>query len=402
MNILLLTNLYPHNDDANPDITKVCAYFAREWVKQGHKVVTIVNSSAFPKVYYTVGKYAKKFISGHYGISTAPNSMWSNFFEFEDLGVKVINMPMVKFVPRGKFFKSTFENQVKRIIDILNNNDFVPDVITGHWANPQIRLVADLAKHYNVKSALVLHSDHSKELCERYKVNDYMDKIDRFGFRSKTAAEKSKNYLDFKSEPFVCYSGVPEHFLSYCIDINNKCFDSSKIKIITASRLITCKHIDSVISAVNNVLKGIDFEYIIAGDGPLMESLQKQAADSCVCDKITFLGQIDRNELQKKMSESTVYVMISQETFGLVYIEAMLQGCIVVASRYGGIDGVIVDGENGFLCEEGNSSELGEILKRIINLSPQEKKRIAVNAIETAKKFSEPETARRYLEDILR
>lgn len=400
MNILLLTNLYPHENDANPDITKVCAYFAREWVRQGHNVVAIVNSSAFPKAYYSVGKYAKKFISGHYGISSAPNSMWSEYFEFDDFGVKVINMPMVKFIPRGKFFNKTFDNQVERIIAKLENFEFVPDVITGHWANPQIRLIADLSEHYHVKSALVLHSDHSKELCERYNVNAYMDRIDRFGFRSKTAAEKAKGHLDFKTEPFVCYSGVPEHFLSYCIDIDDKDFGSDKITMITASRLITCKHIDSVIEAADNVLRKADFEYVIAGDGPLMESLCEQAKNSNISDKVHFLGQIDRDELQKKMAESLVYVMISQETFGLVYIEAMLQGCIVIASRYGGIDGVIIDGENGFLCEEGNAQELGEILQKIISLSPEEKKRIAANAIETAKQFSESETAKRYLEDI--
>ena len=42
--------------------------------------------------------------------------------------------------------------------------------------------------------------------------------------------------------------------------------------------------------------------------------------------------------------------MISKnEAFGLVYLEAMLAGCIV-ASR-NGIDGIIIDGYNGFLCD---------------------------------------------------
>lgn len=400
MNILLLTNLYPNEKDTNPDITKVCAFFAREWVKQGHRVTVIVNSSAFPKPYYVAGNIAKKLVKKHYSLSEVPNSMWSEPFEYDDFGVKVINMPMMKYIPKGHFFESTFKKQIKKIIDRLEDTGFVPDVITGHWANPQIRLVADLAKHYGVKSAIVLHADHTEKLCARYEVNSYMDKIDNFGFRSKSAAEKAANYLDFKKEPFVCYSGIPECFLSDCINAEDKNFDSDKITMITASRLLDWKNIDSVIEAADKVLKDVDFSYDIVGDGPMMESLKEQAENSRVADKIFFSGIISRDEVQKKMAASEVYVMISRETFGLVYLESMLQGCIVIAARFGGIDGIVVDGENGFLCEEGNADELAEIFKKIIRLSPEEKKKISKNAIETAKKYTDSKVAEMYLESI--
>ena len=400
MNILVLTNVYPHKDDKNIDITKVVAYFAREWVSQGHNVVTVVNSTGFPKIYYSVGKVVENFVTSHYRISESPNAMWSNEFEFDDFGVKVYNMPMLKFIPKGKFFESTFKNQLVKIKKKLSEIGFVPDVITGHWANPQMRLVAELAEYYKAKSALVLHSDHKKELCERYGVNDYMNRIDHFGFRSKSALERAKNYLKFENEPFICSSGFPKHFLDFCIDIEKKDFSSDKIRLFTASRLVDCKNINSVISAADAALKNVDFEYVVAGDGPLMQPLKNQAEECGLSEKICFLGQIDRDEVQKIMAKSNVYVMISRETFGLVYIEAMLQGCIVIASRDCGIDGIVVDGENGFLCEEGNAEELADIFKKIITMSPDEKKRLAVNAVKTAKQYSEPDVARRYLENI--
>ncbi len=400
MNVLLLTNLYPHEKDTNPDITKVCAFFAREWVKQGHNVVVIVNSSAFPKLYYAIGNAAQKLVKKHYSLSEIPNFMWSECFEYDDFGVKVINMPMLKYIPKGRFFESTFKKQVKKITDKLEKIGFAPDVITGHWANPQIRLVADLANHYGVKSAIVLHADHTEELCERYKVNSYIDKIDNFGFRSKSAAEKAANYLDFKKEPFVCYSGIPEHFVSNSINVEEKAFDEERLSIITASRLLDWKNIDSVIEAASIALKEVDFSYDIVGDGPMMESLKEQVKLSGMADRIHFSGKVSRGEVQQKMASSEVYAMISHETFGLVYLEAMLQGCIVVASRFGGIDGIVVDGENGFLCKEGSADELAEVFERIIRLSPEEKKRIAYNAIETAKKFTDSRVAKMYLESI--
>lgn len=400
MNILLLTNMYPNEKDNNPDITKVCAYFAREWVKQGHNVVVIVNSSAFPKVYYLAGKYAKKFVQGHYGITSSPNSMWSKAFEFDDAGVKVFNMPMIKFIPKGHFGEKTFRKQVENIINKLAETGFIPDVITGHWANPQVRLVADLAEHYKVKSALVLHTDHSKELCERYKVNNYMGKIDRFGFRSKSALERASGYLNFVNEPFVCYSGIPEQFISNSIDVENKKTPSDKISLITVSRLLDWKYIDSVIYAASTALKDVGFCYDIVGEGPMRELLEQQVNDAGITDKVHFCGRISRDEVQNKMAENEIFVMISKETFGLVYLEAMLQGCIVIAGRFSGIDGIVVDGENGFLCEVGNAEELAEIFKKILRLSPEEKKRISRNAVKTAKMFTDSKVAKMYLESI--
>ena len=113
------------------------------------------------------------------------------------------------------------------------------------------------------------------------------------------------------------------------------------------------------------------------------------------------LGRINRDELQNRMHASQVFVLISKhETFGLVYLEAMLQGCIVIASKFGGVDGIIRDGKNGFLCEEGNEQELIEIFNRIKGLSKREKQKLSQNAVTTAKHFSEYDVAKRYLKNI--
>ena len=51
------------------------------------------------------------------------------------------------------------------------------------------------------------------------------------------------------------------------------------------------------------------------------------------------------------MKNAQIFTLISDnETFGMVYIEAMLQGCLVIASKGGGFDGIIQDGINGFIC----------------------------------------------------
>ena len=75
----------------------------------------------------------------------------------------------------------------------------------------------------------------------------------------------------------------------------------------------------------------------------------------------------------------------------------MLQGCIVIASKFGGVDGIIKDGENGFLCEEGDEEKLIRVFNRIKSMTIEEKRTISRNAVETAKIFTEKTVAERYL-----
>ena len=101
--------------------------------------------------------------------------------------------------------------------------------------------------------------------------------------------------------------------------------------------------------------------------------------------------------------QSDIFIMISKnETFGLVYLEAMATGCIPIASRDEGFDGIIRDGENGFLCEAGNVEELAKIIDKINLMSSNELQKISQKAIETAKRFTDKEVARRYIEDVIK
>ena len=85
----------------------------------------------------------------------------------------------------------------------------------------------------------------------------------------------------------------------------------------------------------------------------------------------------------------------------MVYIEAMRQGCLTIASKGQGFDGIIQDGVNGFICEAGNEDMLSSIYKRIIAMSEDERNCIGQAAIDTAIHYSEREVAERYLNDIL-
>ena len=75
------------------------------------------------------------------------------------------------------------------------------------------------------------------------------------------------------------------------------------------------------------------------------------------------LNVIVNDEVIKNMRESDIFILPSvNETFGMVYLEAMASGCITVCTKNDGIAGIIKDGENGFLTEPEN---INETLKKI-------------------------------------
>ena len=223
------------------------------------------------------------------------------------------------------------------------------------------------------------------------------------GTRSVIEAKKTHELLNLDKVPFVCYSGVPDDFIRNADEKYNK-NDGGKTKILYVGGLVANKHITSIIQAISMLEKEyrshISLE--IVGSGPQGEELKELASTLLQDMEVLFTGRLPRNEVTIEMKNSNIFVMISEgETFGMVYLEAMLQGCIVIASKDGGFDGIIETGKNGFLCPPGDADSLAIILDEIIKMDETEKKRIGQEAINTAMNFSESEVAKKYLEDIL-
>jgi len=403
MNILVLTSIYPQEDDEkDAGVTPVVKYFATEWAKAGHEVLVIHNASMYPRLLYLLPNSWLKKINAWLGI-VIPNKEQRKKLKSISNGVRCYRIPMLKFIPKNKYTDLQIKKQFNKIINVLKDERFSPDIILGHWENPQIQLLSMLKRKFNVRTAIVLHALVYINQ-RRYKkwAQKYMKEIDVIGARSKAIANQAKELLSLEKEPFICYSGIPDKY-----------FDNEKYKIINlkdklensylfVGRLIKRKNVDVCISALKKVYKKEKFLFNIVGEGAEREYLEtivkKYKLEKCV----KFLGYKQREEVLDVMNQTQVFIMISNnETFGLVYIEAMSRGCLVIASKNGGMDGIIKHGYNGFLCEQGNESELEEILNAINELSLEEKLTISKNAIKTAYSFKDSEVAKKYLGHVI-
>ena len=177
------------------------------------------------------------------------------------------------------------------------------------------------------------------------------------------------------------YRGDRAKYLPNCIDTRNKkfVFKNSKKKITVGAmgRLVDKKGFESLINVFKR-LEGIQLH--IAGDGPQMKYLEKQAHG---CNNIKLLGWIkNKDEFFKKID---IFFCSSYiEPFGLVILEAMLNGVPVISTKCKGPMDIIEHMKNGILVNIGDKQEMEKAI-RLLEKDKLLRKKISKNAFDTLK-----------------
>jgi glycosyltransferase involved in cell wall biosynthesis len=167
-------------------------------------------------------------------------------------------------------------------------------------------------------------------------------------------------------------------------------------------RLTEQKGISYLLRAMPQVLKALpDVTLVIAGKGPLQDSLRQEASSLGIDRHVIFAGpRLDIPELLKLFD---LYVLPSLwEGLPMVLLEAMAAGCPVLATGVGGVPTVIRHGESGSLVEPKNPQALSKEIVRLLSDS-QLRKRYAENGLKTFReKFSAEVMTRQYEQLYLR
>ena len=139
------------------------------------------------------------------------------------------------------------------------------------------------------------------------------------------------------------------------------------------SRLEKIKGMDLVVPAFAEVLKQHpDTRLIVVGDGSQRSTMEQQAKDLGCAEHITWAGRQPQEELNNWYSQMNIVLMPSRsEGFGLTAIEAMSNGCVMVASNVGGLPEVVRDGVCGLLH---NSEDITDMANKIVSLISNEDK----------------------------
>ena len=114
-------------------------------------------------------------------------------------------------------------------------------------------------------------------------------------------------------------------------------FLPEKLTILTIGRMVPQKGIDLLIKAINLLDESFQGEFRIGGDGEYLDEYRRLAKKLKVDHRITWLGELSREQVRDEMQRCSFYVLPSRhETFGNVILEAMACGKPVLATTCGG------------------------------------------------------------------
>lgn len=393
-NVLMLTSIYPALDSKLMNTTSVCHYFAKEWVKQGYNVLVIFNYPIYGKVLHGVARLFEKKIANKYAtyVSTVRYDK-DSFYELD--GVQIARFPLYKMIPKIRYSYKEITKQTNKIVTYLEKESFQPDYIVGHFHTPSLELITNLKQKYdNAVSCVVTHGE-ADNLISFYgeKAHEMVNNIDIWGYRSRNIKEKFEKLYGQQTNSFICYSGIPKEFIPQRIEFRNQVRH-----FIYVGSLIHRKYPSVIIPALLKSFPDKNFKLTLIGEGTEKKKLIKQIEDYKLHEHVNVLGHIPRRKVSNYLETADCFIMVSEkESFGLVYLEAMAKGCVTIASRDEGMDGVIKEGENGFLCEAGNINQLAKLISKINQLSDKEIEIISENALKTAKEMTDKQVAEQYI-----
>lgn len=344
MKILVITDLYPilENEKFTPRTIK---YFVDEWKKNGNEIKIIkpnflLNLFLRKKPFYKSGIYE--------------NIENINYF-------------------------SPFLGDIKKKI----KHNFIPDITVAHMPSGLIfanKLGQPFIAAVHVSDLEVLtnpiYSIYFKREIEKAYKN-----ASKIAARSEILKKKFLElYPQYETKTFVAYSGIDSKYI-----IKREWNPQKRPIILTCANLIKRKNIDKLILACEN----LDIELKIIGTGKEFNKLKS------ISPKPQFLGFLPNNQVIEEMRKADIFVLPSQnETFGMVYLEAMASGCVTVGLKNDGIDGIIKDGENGYLLE------LNDIENQLKTIIQNDNSQILENSYNTILNYTRENAAKNYLDNI--
>jgi glycosyltransferase involved in cell wall biosynthesis len=167
--------------------------------------------------------------------------------------------------------------------------------------------------------------------------------------------------------------------------------------LIFVGRLVSDKGVDLLLQALKLLQNdGVTPDLTIVGDGPEEKKLRKLGTELSLDRQVTFAGQKSGAALAELLNRHRILVVPSRwaEPFGIVALEGIACGCVVVGSEDGGLKEAI--GPCGVTFENGNVRALADQLKRLLN-DPDTHANLHQHAAEHLAKFQSDAVAAAYL-----
>ena len=159
--------------------------------------------------------------------------------------------------------------------------------------------------------------------------------------------------------------------------------------VCTVARLSPQKGLMDLVDAAGSLTSELPaVRYVVIGEGEARATLGAAVSAAGLDRVVTLAGNLPANEVAAWLQSADLFVLPSHFEGGpaIALMEAMASGCAAIATRVGGTDELIADGESGCLVPARQPALLAAAIKQLL-ADPDRRRRLGVRArerVETA------------------
>lgn len=331
-------------------------------------------------------------------------SVGKNLVEFTNHSSQLIYSPILNWYLDRLLYPYKIYKIFKEIQKKVDFTDI--DLIHAHTWYSDGGVAYFLAKKYKIPYIV---SIRTTDLTVFQKKLAYLRPFGRFILKnSKSIILISASYLSHfvsqkslqkimpsvKEKMHIIPNGVDSYWIKNTFERHKSKLSTKRINLIYVGSFLKRKNVSLVQAAVIKLNQKNDYSFhlnIIGGGGSDCEKVISTV--NAYPEYFTCHGKVfDKNKLAELYRSSDIFVMpSSSETFGLVYIEAMLQGLPILYTQYEGIDGFYTEA----IGEKVKNSSVDEIADKLVKMAgnlnsyeiPIEKLKKNHDWVELAKKY---------------
>lgn len=145
--------------------------------------------------------------------------------------------------------------------------------------------------------------------------------------------------------------------------------------------------------------QGVDwYRYTVVGDGPEREPLETLARNLGIAERVVFKGRLPNEQTLAAVAAADIFSLPSwQESFGIVYLEAMACSKPAIGCNTQGAADILRPGQDGLLVAPRDVDSLAEALGRLLQ-NPSLAESMGKSGAERADEFTWERNAAQYLD----
>lgn len=279
------------------------------------------------------------------------------------------------------------------------------DFIHAHSLFVNGRVAYEMKKKYGIKYIVAVRSTDIdlffKKLIHLRKIGlKIINDADQIIFISPSSKDKVLKYMPkdkkklIEKKCTIVPNGIDDRWIYNTPSKTIKEVLPNNVKLYYLGALLKRKNVHKVISMVKSLnKKGYNIKLTIIGNGPYEENINKIIdVNSKFVNRMDWIK--DKNNLLEIINAQDIFIMTSvNETFGLVYIEAMSQGKPIIYTKNDGIYNYFKEGEVGYAIDPYNINELERSIIDICN----DYENISDNCIIKSKEFNWNDISIKYI-----